>query len=496
MITTVFTNGCFDGLHEGHKKLIKECCTYGERVDLIIAINSDSSIKYLKSTNRPFNTLNDRIKVLENFLDQLVEDNKLYSFYIREFDSEDELRDLVTTYKPKYLVKGSDYKEKVITGSEYLSTWGGEIKYVDLLKGYSTTKLNDLKDKVFLITGALGFIGSNFIKFLNKQGIKKIICIDILDDSDKWKKLLDCEYLNLSPHQKLFETLGLDNFNQFKGVNYIIHLGANSNTQETDLQKLYVNNTKLTNDLILLAQTLKIPMIYASSAATYGSEETDFTERTTNIKPINKYGFSKLLSDKALDNVLQVFPNLKIYGLRFFNVYGPGEDHKIGMESGVTRMYNQDKQYEDIARHLLEFNKEKYGSKENWPEDVWKQYQDSTSYNFNLFSSYREDIPNGEQKRDFIHMEDVCKVMFHLILNLPPGGIYNVGSGKATSFNEVCKAINPERKISYIEMPHTLKPIYQYYTCADLTRLREVVGYTQPFLSIEEGIKLYTSSEK
>ena len=225
-MSVVFSNGCFDGLHEGHLKLLKYCKGIDNVV--IIGLNSDASIKKIKGFSRPLNNISKRIKDLE--ATGLVTE-------IIVFDSEEELEQIIKDVKPEILVKGSDYKNKHIVGSDLVLMNGGKIEYVNLFKGYSTSVLNVMKTGYkFLITGGMGFIGSNFIEFLNRHGISNIDIVEKLDDSNKWKNISGLEYKKL---------IDVDNFNfkSLKDYHVIVNLGACSSTKEKDLKFLIENNT-------------------------------------------------------------------------------------------------------------------------------------------------------------------------------------------------------------------------------------------------------------
>lgn len=284
-----------------------------------------------------------------------------------------------------------------------------------------------------LVTGGFGFIGSNLVKYLNEKGIKPYVSDNSIEN---WKNVASLDFY--------FE-LVLQNY-----YDIIVHLGANVDTTEEMNFRLWANNVDYPiNELINRCGKF----IYASSAATYGAEELDFRERLFNLAPLNAYAFTKLQLDRLLEN------RYNCVGLRFFNVYGPNEGHKGKMASVVhqvlskkTPIYIKDGEY-------------------------------------NLFKSYRDGINHGEQKRDFIHVSDICRVIYFFIKKQSPSGIFNVGTGKARSFNDLIKAIDPEALIHYVEMPEGLKKQYQYYTCANIKKLREA-GYTQEFIDIEEGVKL------
>jgi ADP-L-glycero-D-manno-heptose 6-epimerase len=289
-----------------------------------------------------------------------------------------------------------------------------------------------------VITGGFGFIGSNLIEFLNNKGIIPYVIENWNKVGDGWRNVLGLKY----------HTIGLNEIS-FSIPVRIIHLGASVDTTERMSSDLWDNNVNFVK-LLLKNFPYNSSIIYASSAATYGAEENDFSERIVGLKPLNAYGFTKLELDKYL-----IITRGGGVGLRFFNVYGPREDYKGNMASVI---------YKGLKGPLAAPAK-------------WE-----------LFRSYRDNVKDGEQKRDFVYVEDVCKVIYHFMTNdETSGGIYNVGSGTARSFNDLVRILNPKKQITYINIPENLRSQYQYYTCADLKRLRQV-GYTESFLSLEEGI--------
>lgn len=284
--------------------------------------------------------------------------------------------------------------------------------------------------KKIIVTGGFGFIGRNMIRLLNSKGITP----DVVERVGVDPKCATSDITDLSFYfVGAMPIIGEDDI--------VIHLGANVDTTEKTSAALYANNVDYS--LKLRARTPG-RFIYASSGAIYGNEECDNVERITDIHPMNAYAETKLALDRAFDGL----PNT--YGLRFFNVYGPGEAHKGKMKSLVSRAL-------DIKDGVFE-----------------------------IFKTGRADIPDGEQARDFIHVEDVCKVIWHFIeTEDTKGGLFNVGTGVATSFNQVADILGLEKR--YVEMPEAVKAQYQYRTCADLTKLR-AHGYTQPFMTVAEGI--------
>lgn len=311
---------------------------------------------------------------------------------------------------------------------------------------------NDIK---ILVTGGFGFIGSNLIRFLNAKGITPFVTDTAADKTEQWKNVAGLKFnLLINPSGSYFDI--------------IVHLGANVDTREKMNSNLWSNNFEYSRKL---HRELKSPsmssakFIYASSASVYGAEEKDFSERVVGLKPLNAYGFSKLMLDSCFQEWLSGHNNINTIGLRFFNVYGPNEWHKEKMASVVHKALNK----------IYPLYKD-YGF-ENNPKPTWS-----------IFKSHREGIEDGEQMRDFVYSEDVCKVIWHFIENNCESGIYNLGSGKARSFNDLVRAIDPAIPIEYVDMPESIRPHYQYFTQADLTKLR-AAGYKDEFTSLEDGIK-------
>jgi ADP-L-glycero-D-manno-heptose 6-epimerase len=257
---------------------------------------------------------------------------------------------------------------------------------------------------------------------------------------------------------------------KFKIVKYVhplmaedilVHLGARVNTKEKFSAELYRDNVSSSMELFGCGGQMGIrwkKIIYASSAAVYGREEKDFSERL-DVKPINAYAFTKLQLDCEVENLKSCLPH-NIYGLRFFNVYGPREEFKGDMKSVISKV---------LLKEMGYFDRNESG--------------------ITLFKSDRPGVKDGEQKRDFVFVEDVCRVIKFFIDTDSQPGIYNVGSGKARSFNELAKAINPNIKTNYIDMPEDLKKQYQYFTQANLDKL-SLQGYdVNSFKSLEYGIE-------
>ncbi len=306
------------------------------------------------------------------------------------------------------------------------------------------------------ITGGAGFIGSNLVAYLNKVGVVPYV-YDTLGD-EKWKNLSGLSFMLRD---------GMCLFNDFPSDDVLVHLGANVDTTEKFNEKLWYNN--FTFSLQIFKRFKKV--IYASSGATYGAEESNFKERIYGLKQLNAYGFSKWALDEAVFGNSPAVRIPQIYGLRFFNVYGPNETHKGEMQSVVSRVINK----------LPPL----YLGKDYHPDKLG--FRDT----YSLFASDRKDIKNGEQKRDFVFVNDVCNVIGFFLLQYrseAESGIYNLGSGKARTFIDLVKAADPDASIKFVPTPDALKKSYQYFTEADLTKLRNV-GYRKEFTSLEEGVR-------
>jgi len=318
-----------------------------------------------------------------------------------------------------------------------------------------------------VVTGAYGFIGSCMIGHLNKLGIHDIIAVDDLTAFNKTPNLIGkkcCKVID--------RALFLDWFKENpRDISFVFHLGARTDTTETDYRPLEKLNVEYSKSLYKLCEKRAIPFLYASSAATYGDGELGFSdakqENVLKLKPLNPYGISKNEFDKWLYKLSKSKPQNTFWaGFKFFNVYGPNEYHKGRMASTVYHFYHQ----------------------------ILKERS------VNLFESHKKQIANGEQQRDFIYIRDVLNILEWFMKNhkIIPSGIYNVGTGKALSFNDVVKnvfqSMNVPEKIAYIPTPKDIRDNYQYFTEADTRRLRNIAGYTKSFTSLEEGIEDYVTN--
>ncbi len=317
---------------------------------------------------------------------------------------------------------------------------------------------------MIVVTGGTGFIGSALIWKLNELGIDNIVIIDELGNQDKWKNIVKRNIRNVIHVSEGLAWLEA-NRNQ---IEFVFHMGACSATTEMDADYLFRNNVHYTMKIYDICVANEIPLIYASSAATYGGGEAgydDAPEFQPNLRPINKYGFSKHFFDEWFGK--QAKTSSLVVGLKFFNVYGPQEYHKGGQASVVYHAFPQIRD-----RQMLK-----------------------------LFKSYREDYADGEQKRDFVYVKDVVNVMtwFYQHPDRKRSGIFNVGTGTARTFIDLGRSVfaamdMQDAHFDFIDMPESLRAQYQYFTEATLTRLRKVGGYDQPFMSLEEGVADYVQA--
>lgn len=324
------------------------------------------------------------------------------------------------------------------------------------------------KQKTILLTGAAGFIGSYLLGFLNHHGYSRIIIVDDFSDEDKWFNFDGKEFSEKIERDVLFDWLASG-----KGgaIDQVIHLGARTDTTEFDYAVHQRLNVEYSQKIWEYCTKNNIPLVYASSAATYGGGEKGYRDDhalVQELAPLNPYGVSKNEFDKwALVQSSQGSEPPFWAGLKFFNVYGPNEYHKARMASMVFHGYNQIKKTGSIK----------------------------------LFKSHRPDFRDGEQLRDFIHVEDVAKVCTWLMENQKNGnigsGLYNLGTGKARSFvdlvSPIFHALGKEVNIEFIDTPEDIRDKYQYFTEADMSKLRQA-GYAEEFLPVEKGVEDYVKN--
>lgn len=310
-----------------------------------------------------------------------------------------------------------------------------------------------------LLTGAAGFIGSAMLWKLNSRGIDDVIVVDKLYAGNKWQNLRKLLFSDIVDRDDLFDWLSVHG----KAVDAVIHLGACTDTTEKNVDYFIQINFEYSKSLWQFCSDMKIPYLYASSAATYGAGEHGYTDDESHIlelKPLNPYGWSKQIFDRWVLKQHQSPPAW--YGFKFFNVYGPNEYHKGHMASIMYHAFHQITE-EGTVR---------------------------------LFKSHRTDCEHGEQKRDFIYVKDVVKVLNYFLEADAAPGIYNVGTGIARSYNDlaatVFSALNREVSIEYIDMPENLRKQYQYHTEASVEKLKHA-GYQDTIHTLEAGIEDYVA---
>jgi ADP-L-glycero-D-manno-heptose 6-epimerase len=310
---------------------------------------------------------------------------------------------------------------------------------------------------MIIITGAAGFIGSCLVQKLNDEGYVDLVLVDDFTKAEKKRNWEHKQYSELVDRNVFFDwAAGKGNQIQF-----IFHIGARTDTTEFDTGLLNTLNFHYTRRMWELCVKEGIPLVYASSAATYGMGEYGFNDDNKHmekLKPLNPYGQSKL--DFDLWALAQDEKPYFWTGLKFFNVYGPNEYHKGRMASVVFHAFNQVKATGELK----------------------------------LFRSHKPEYADGEQKRDFVYVKDVVEVLYYLMLKRESSGIYNLGSGKANTFNDlahaVFKALEMEPKIHYIDTPADIRDKYQYFTEANMQKLVHS-GYSRDFMGIDEGVADY-----
>jgi ADP-L-glycero-D-manno-heptose 6-epimerase len=321
--------------------------------------------------------------------------------------------------------------------------------------------MTDLSKARILVTGGAGFIGSAVIWALNRRGLKNILVTDFLGSGEKWKNLVPLQFADyieaddfaarLAEEPQLFSDLGA-----------IFHLGACSSTTETDAAYLIRNNFEYTKTLAHFALAGGRRFVYASSAATYGSMAAGVPETVplVSLRPLNMYGYSKHLFDCYAERKGML---ARITGLKYFNVFGPNEYHKGEMRSVAHKAFHQIQENGCVS----------------------------------LFKSYLPGYADGAQKRDFFYIKDAVAATLFLAENVDGGGLFNLGSGQPNTWlslvNPIFEALGREPKIDFIEMPDYLRPKYQYFTSADIGKLRSV-GFTQPITPLAEAVTDYVKN--
>lgn len=310
---------------------------------------------------------------------------------------------------------------------------------------------------MIVLTGAAGFIASNVAEMLNQSGRQDLVLVDDFSKTGKKRNYENLSFVELVDRNVFFEWF----IENHKSVDFVIHLGARTDTTEFDysvFQKLNVDYTlAIWKDCV----KYRIPLIYASSAATYGMGELGYDDRhdiVCDLKPLNPYGRSKNEVDKFILGQKEQPPFWA--GLKFFNVYGPNEFHKGKMASVILHAYRQIKETGKVK----------------------------------LFRSHNPNYQDGQQLRDFVYVKDVARVILWLMEHQPESGLYNVGTGKARSFYDLAdntfKAMGLETNIEFIDTPVEIRDKYQYFTEANMAKLMKA-GYDQPFTSLEDGVREY-----
>jgi ADP-L-glycero-D-manno-heptose 6-epimerase len=323
-------------------------------------------------------------------------------------------------------------------------------------------KPKDFSDARVLVTGGAGFIGSALVWALNRRGCENIVVCDRLGTDQKWRNLTPLRFADYVEADALLPRLQGGALGKF---DLILHLGACSSTTERDAGFLIRNNYEFTRDLAAWAlgqksRGKKTRFIYASSAATYGDGSAGMDDddgKLDTLRPLNMYGYSKHLFD--LHARRAGFLN-QIAGLKYFNIFGPNEDHKSDMRSLVHKSFGQ-VQTEGVIR---------------------------------LFKSCRSNFRDGEQKRDFLYVKDAVAMTLHLAATPKANGLFNIGSGAARTWLDLARAVfvalNRKPNIQFIEMPDSIRDKYQYFTEANLSRLR-ATGYTAPVTKLEDAVADY-----
>jgi ADP-L-glycero-D-manno-heptose 6-epimerase len=322
-----------------------------------------------------------------------------------------------------------------------------------------------------VVTGAAGFIGSNLVRALNERGVTNILAVDNLSRADKFANLVGCELADYLDKRDFIDRVDAGEFDG--ALDVVLHQGACSDTMETDGRYMMENNYRYSLDLLDFCLAEEIPYLYASSASVYGGGRV-FRESPEHEAPLNVYGYSKYLFDQVVRWRLPDASS-QVAGFRYFNVYGPNEAHKGRMASVAWHFFNQ---YRGEGKVRL--------------------FEGSGGY------------ADGEQRRDFVSVEDVVSVNLHFLEHRERSGVFNVGTGRAQTFNDVAESVvnacrraagqpalaraelKAQGTLQYIPFPEALKGKYQSFTEADLGALRGA-GYDHPFLTVAEGVERYVA---
>lgn len=314
---------------------------------------------------------------------------------------------------------------------------------------------------MLLVTGGAGFIGSNVVAALNEAGRCDVVVCDLLGSNGKWRNLAKRQLVDIVPPAELLDWL------KGRTLDAVIHLGAISETTATDGDLVIETNFRLSMRLLDWCTMSTVPFIYASSAATYGDGDVGFDDDASvqalkKLRPMNLYGWSKHLFDLAVAERVARGEKLppQWAGLKFFNVFGPNEYHKGTMMSVLARRFDDVK-----AGRVVQ-----------------------------LFKSHREGIADGDQRRDFIYVDDVVRVVMWLLATPSVSGLFNVGTGKARSFRDLMlaayAALGTRPNIEYVDMPESIRGAYQYFTQSKVDRLHRA-GYNGGFTTLEDAVKAY-----
>lgn len=313
-----------------------------------------------------------------------------------------------------------------------------------------------------LVTGGAGFIGSALVAALNQRGLTEIVITDFLGSDEKWRNLVPLKFADYVEAGD-FRSRIAQNSTSFGHFSAVFHLGACSATTEKNASYLIDNNFNVTKELAAWSLGQKARFVYASSAATYGDGAQGMDDRSTDLarlRPLNMYGYSKHLFDLHARKVGWLD---RIVGVKYFNVFGPNEDHKADMRSLVNKAYQQ----------IL------------------------ATGQVSLFKSHHPDYKDGEQKRDFLYVKDAVEMTLHFAEKPTAGGLYNLGSGEANTWLTLTRAIfsalGREPKIEFIDMPEVLRGKYQYFTQADITMLRGS-GYDHVMTPLNEAVRDYVQN--
>jgi ADP-L-glycero-D-manno-heptose 6-epimerase len=316
---------------------------------------------------------------------------------------------------------------------------------------------------MILVTGGLGFIGSIIVAELNSQGRNDILICDRFRSNEKWRNVRDLNYNDMILPEDLFHP---DNLELFNEISEVYHMGACSSTTERDMDFLWANNVEFSKNIFVMCAEKAIPLVYASSAATYGFGAEGYSDdhsKVKNHKPLNAYGYSKQIFDEW---VLESAPEDMFWvGVKFFNVFGPHEYHKGSMRSMAKQAHEQIKEKGQVS----------------------------------LFKSENPDYKDGEQQRDFIYVKDAARACVELMGIKDPNksGLYNMGTGQANTWRDfvqaVFKALELPPNIKFMDLPEGLKKQYQYYTCAEMKKFQQTLPNFK-FLSLEDSVADYVSN--